>query len=136
MSKKKKRAKKRSKKSSRGRRNSGRRQRQSRSRFTDLAIVAMLLLAAYFAIFGGEYSVFELKRLEALEQERAAQLARSEAQIDSLRTVATRLKNDPAQIERVARERYGMIREGEILYRFLEPASSEEGAKAEDQPAK
>lgn len=121
---KKKSGKKRQKKSSRPQRKLG-------GRFTELAIVAMLLLAAYFATFGGEYTVFELNRMEALEVERAAELARAEAEIDSLRQIAGGLKNDPAEIERVARERYGMIKEGEILYRFLEPPSDEEAAKAE-----
>lgn len=133
--KKKKRGKNRAKKSSRGRRKSGGRQSKSSGRFAELAILAMLLLAAYFAIFGGEYSVFEVKRLEALERERAAQLARAEAQIDSLRQVASRLRNDPAEIERVARERYGMIKDGEILYRFLEaPSDDEEAAKTKGAP--
>jgi cell division protein FtsB len=86
----------------------------------DLSIVGMLFLAVYFAIFGGEYTVFQLRRLEALEAESAAGLARTEAEIDSLQTVAARLEDDPDAIERVARERYGMIRDGEILYRFRE----------------
>jgi cell division protein FtsB len=91
-------------------------------RFVDVTIVAMLLLAAYFAVFGGEYSVFGLRRLASLEQERAAELAVTEAEIDSLSAVATQLESDPDAIEREARERYGMIRDGEILYRFHEAA--------------
>ncbi|UCC49920.1 MAG: septum formation initiator family protein [Gemmatimonadota bacterium] len=82
----------------------------------------MLFLAIYFAIFGGDYTVFEIRKMEALEQERAAELASTEAEIDSLEAVAQMLEHDPEAIERVARERYGMIREGEILYRFREPA--------------
>ncbi len=125
---KKKSSKKRQKKSSRGQGKLG-------GRFTELAIVAMLLLAVYFAIFGGEYTVFELNRLEAIELERAAQLARAQTEIDSLRQVASQLKNDAAEIERVARERYGMIREGEILYRFLE-APDQNAAGLEEPPGK
>ncbi|UCC74547.1 MAG: septum formation initiator family protein [Gemmatimonadota bacterium] len=98
-----------------------RRQEQARGRrFIDITIVAMLLLAAYFAIFGGEYSVFELRSLESLEQERAAELAGTEAEIDSLQAEALLLESDADAIERVARERYGMIRDGETLYRFRE----------------
>jgi len=94
-------------------------------RFPDLLIVGALLLAAYFAIFGGEYSIFELKKLEGLELARAAELAKTRAEIDSLRQVAERLRTDAEAIERVARERYGMIREGEILYRFREAEPAE-----------
>ena len=40
---------------------------------------------------------------------------------------ALKLERDPATIERVARERFGMIREGETLYRFV-PVDSAAGA--------
>ena len=80
----------------------------------------MLVLAIYFAILGGEYTIFQLKDLERLEAEKAEQLSGLQAEIDSLEAQAHRLENDPAAIERVARERYGMIRDGEILYRFQE----------------
>jgi cell division protein FtsB len=81
----------------------------------------MILGAGYFALFGGEYSVFELTRLRALEQDEAAELGRTEQRIDSLAALAAKLTGDSATIERVAREQYGMIRKGEILYRFHEP---------------
>ncbi len=113
---------------------SNRSQRKTGGRFAELAIVAMLLSAAYFAIFGGEYTVFQLKRMEATELRRAAELAQAEAEIDSLQHVASGLKNDPAEIERVARERYGMIKDGEILYRFLEAPSGEEAADSTTKP--
>lgn len=90
------------------------------TRLVDAAIVAMLALAAYFAIFGGEYTVFQFNRLDGIERESAAELAATEAAIDSLSAVAERLESDAAAIERVARERYGMIRDGETLYRFRE----------------
>ncbi len=104
-------------------------------RFIDLSIVGMLLFAAYFAIFGGEYTVFQVSGLEGLEAERAAQLAATEAEIDSLQAVAHRLKNDPEAIERVARERYGMIRDGEILYRFREAPPPDSAAIDESKQA-
>ncbi len=80
----------------------------------------MLLLAAYFAIFGGDYTVFDIGNIETLESERAAELAQTQAEIDSLQSVVAILESDPEAIERVAREDYGMIRDGEILYRFRE----------------
>jgi len=90
------------------------------ARFVDLSIVGMLVLAAYFAIFGGEYTVFEVGKLEALDVRASAELSDVEAEIDSLASLASELRNDPEAIERAARERYGMIRDGEILYRFQE----------------
>lgn len=79
---------------------------------------ALLVLAAYFALFGGEYGLFELRRVRSeLETERMrledvrAEVARLEARVDSL-------ENDDLTIERIAREKWGMIRPGEKLYRF------------------
>ena len=105
-------------------------------RFVDIAIVGMLLFAVYFAIFGGEYTVFQVGDFEALEQESDAQLAATEAEIDSLQAVAWELNNDPDAIERVARESYGMVRDGEILYRFREPPPADSAEIDEPQEAK
>ena len=99
---------------------------KSGARLVDLSILGMLLLATYFAIFGGEYSIFELRRLERLDVSASADLAEVEAEIDSLSALASELRNDPEAIERVARERYGMIRDGEILYRFQEAPEPED----------
>lgn len=96
-----------------------------RTRLVEVAILGMLFLATYFAVFGGEYTIFRIRTLESLEAERESELAATEAAIDSLRAVAAELESDPAAIERVARERYGMIRDGEILYRFREEANAD-----------
>jgi hypothetical protein len=39
--------------------------------------------------------------------------------VDSLERVATAIERDPRTQERVARERFGMIRQGERLYRLV-----------------
>jgi cell division protein FtsB len=85
-------------------------------------ITAALLVsvAGYYALWGGEYSAFDLYRLDRSQRAEAAFLAETRRQADSLAIVAERLENDPAAIEAVARERFGMIREGELLYRFVD----------------
>ncbi len=97
-------------------------------RMLDMAIVAMLMLAAYFAVFGGEYSIFQIRNLEKIEAASGAELARTQAEIDSLQALANQIESDPAAIERLAREELGMIREGEILYRFRETAADSTAA--------
>ncbi len=87
---------------------------------------ALLGLALYYALFGGEYSVFELRRARIEREREAAVLAERRRQIDSLRAWADSLNVDSATLERIARERFGMIREGEILYRYAEPPDSAE----------
>jgi cell division protein FtsB len=89
-----------------------------------LVLPTLLGLAVYYALFGGEYSLWELRKagreIETMEQ----QLSLLKAEVDSLRARADSLENDSATLERIARERFGMIREGEVLYHFAEPMDS------------
>ena len=94
------------------------------SRLPGLVMPAMLIVAMYYATFGGEYSIFELRAARAAVVEEEAALAELEARIDSLSAAADSLRTDPGTLERIARERFGMIREGETLYRFV-PEDSE-----------
>lgn len=94
----------------------------------------LLLAAVYYAVFGGEFSVFELGEARAsLTVERAA-LVTVRAEIDSLQAWADSLQSDPVTIERIAREDFGMIREGETLYRFADTVPEiEEGREADER---
>jgi cell division protein FtsB len=94
---------------------------------------AVLALAAYFAVWGGEYTLLDVLRLKRDRSEAELRLARTRRDVDSLRAAVKRLEDDPATIERVARERFGMIRDGETLYRFVPVDSA--GARREDLPA-
>ena len=80
---------------------------------------AALALAGYYAVWGGEYTLLDLLRLRRDRTAAQAALADTRREVDSLRARAARLESDPATIERVARERFGMIRDGETLYRFV-----------------
>jgi cell division protein FtsB len=95
------------------------------------AVVPGIFLAAvYFAVFGGEYSIFELRSARASVEVERARLGEVTAEIDSLTAWADSLAHDPTTIERVAREDFGMIRDRETLYRFAdaEPGLVEEAA--------
>ncbi len=89
-----------------------------------IILPALIGLAAYFAVFGGEYSLLEVRRARAERQEEAVRLAELKRMNDSLRAWGDSLEADSATIERLARERYGMIREGEVLYRIAPPPDS------------
>jgi len=81
-------------------------------------LVAAMVLAG-FAVYGGEYSTkdwWTLRVRLGAERDTVQQL---EAQLDSLARYARALENDPAAQERAAREQFGMIRDGEILYRLV-----------------
>ncbi len=93
---------------------------ESRPTLGDAVVPVLFLAAVYFAVFGGEYSIFELRATRAQVEVEDGRLGAVLSQIDSLSALADSLENDPATIERVAREEYGMIREGETLYRFVD----------------
>ncbi|HET9948773.1 MAG TPA: septum formation initiator family protein [Longimicrobiales bacterium] len=104
-----------------------------KTRAANLVLRVLLAVAAYYATFGGEYSLFELWRTRAAAERERTELALLEQRLDSLTARADSLRNDPATLERIARERYGMIREGEILYRFAPPPDSVPPDSAEER---
>lgn len=84
-------------------------------------LAALGLAALSFALQGGEYGTTDL-----FSQKR--RLARAQAEVDSLQRRVDSLaaykqlvETDPATQERIAREEFGMVRPGEILYRFADP---------------
>ena len=84
----------------------------------------MLLGAGYFAVFGGEYDLFDLRRVRdqrGIEEQRALE---ARAEVNALEARRDSLLTDSATIERVARERYGLIRNNERLYRFADSTAT------------
>ncbi len=74
------------------------------------------LLALAFAAFGGEYSTLAWLELRSQATQERQAIGELEQSIDSLRHEAELLESDPQVQERVAREDFGMIREGEFIY--------------------
>jgi len=70
-----------------------------------------------FGAMGGEYSTINWWQLKREVRQQREAIARLEVEIDSLEAWAVQLETDAATQERVARERFGMIRNGETLYR-------------------
>jgi cell division protein FtsB len=83
------------------------------------AVIAGLAFALYFALQGGEYGTLNLLQLRREEAEERENVARLQRMVDSLTDVAMGIEKDPRVQERVARERFGMLRKGEFLYRLV-----------------
>ena len=94
------------------------------SRLKKTILPVILLLAAYYAVFSGEYSWFALREVRTELEQVEGELTRKRQQIDSLLALSDSVEFDPNMLERIARERFGMIRPGETLYRFAEPSNS------------
>jgi cell division protein FtsB len=86
-------------------------------------VVGALGFLLWFALQGGEYGTIDLLALRHQEADERAQVAQLRTVVDSLQRVAQAIEHDPRTQERVARERFGMIRRGELLYRLV-PADS------------
>ena len=72
--------------------------------------------AALFAVQGGEYGTMDLFRQGARREALQATVDSLQRQVDSLRAYRASVETDPAVQERLAREQFGMIRRGELLY--------------------
>jgi cell division protein FtsB len=93
----------------------------TRARWAALAALAFLL---YFGFQGGEYATTDLFALRRQEASERAQVQRLRLVVDSLQKEAVAIEHDLRTQERVARERFGMIRRGELLYRLVPPDST------------
>jgi cell division protein FtsB len=80
--------------------------------------VGLLALAGYYTLFGGEYSMFELSAAKTALAAESTRLGCLDQVTDSLNARVEALKMDDATLEEIARRDWGMIRDGEILYRF------------------
>lgn len=79
-------------------------------------VIVVVALAILFAIQGGEYSTLDFLTLRREEQAERVRIARLQQEVDSLAKEAVAVETDPEVQERIARERYGMIRPGERVY--------------------
>ena len=100
-----------------------------------LLVAGVLALALYFAVLGGDYSVFEARQAEAQLAASRAEIRAVRHETESMRARIDSLQQSDEALERFARELYGFIRDGEYLYRISEPdEATEEGMQAESGP--
>ena len=95
------------------------------------AVVLGLLFALYFAFQGGEYGTLDLLQLRREEASERAAVERLTQLVDSLEHAAAAIERDPRTQERVARERFGMLKKGEFLYRLV-PTDKPSTVKSEE----
>jgi cell division protein FtsB len=88
------------------------------------AAIAGLVFALYFAIQGGEYGTLDLLQLRREEEEERGNVERLHRMVDSLSRAAWAIEHSPRVQERVAREKFGMLKKGEFLYRLVPGGTS------------
>jgi len=88
-----------------------------------LLVRLAVVFAVYFAVQGGEYSTWDLFRQKERERMLMHAIDSLQGDVDSLKSLKRSIETDPATQERIAREDFGMVREKELLFRFLDPDS-------------
>jgi cell division protein FtsB len=89
-----------------------------------ILVVLALGMAGLFALLGGEYTTFDLFRMKDQLRDEQEAITRLKIEVDSLEAVARAVERDPRTQERLARDQFGMIREGEHLYRIVPAGDS------------
>jgi cell division protein FtsB len=79
------------------------------------------ILAIFIILWIGFFDTFSLWNRLQLEREKRSLIKKTEllvAETEALRIRIESLRNNPALVERIAREQYGMRRPGETVYRI------------------
>ena len=79
---------------------------------------AMALAAIAFAVQGGEYGTTDLLSIRGRLAEQQAIVDSLEKRVAELAAYKKAVETDPVVQERIAREEFGMVKPGEVLYRF------------------
>jgi cell division protein FtsB/cell division protein DivIC len=93
-----------------------------------LLILISLLILGSLTFFGekGIFSLFRLRKEVARVKEKNLRL---EEENQKLKEEVKRLQSDKRYLEEIARKELGMVKEGEILYRFDTPSKGREHSK-------
>jgi cell division protein FtsB len=95
--------------------------RKYKGRFA-LAAVALILLAVA-AVFG-DHGLMHLRALRAAQRQLEVTAFQLQQRNEQLRQHVHRLQSDDLLLEKLARERLGMVKKGEIVYRLTGPQAA------------
>jgi cell division protein FtsB len=83
----------------------------------------MAISAIAFAVQGGEYGTNDLLAIRGKLAEQQAIVDSLEKRVAELAAYKKAVETDPVVQERIAREEFGMVKPGEVLYRFSDVES-------------
>ena len=89
----------------------------SRTVFLGIAGLSLILLGVAILRTGG---ILDLLRLTERVSAMRAEMTALEDENGRLRAQVRRLRNEPQEIERIARDVLGLVRPGETVYEFIE----------------
>lgn len=97
---------------------------RKKRRWWGLLILLAMIIGWAYIFFTGQGGWFELQAERETLAELESEVTALETTNDSLREVLWRMENDPAFVERMAREEYGLVLPGEHLYRLIKRDSA------------
>jgi cell division protein FtsB len=83
-------------------------------------IIAVCTILLFLLFFSGDQNVFALYRNHLQMNEKSSEISALHHKIDSLNIEIRKLTNDTSYIERIAREKLGMAKKSEKIYKFVE----------------
>jgi cell division protein FtsB len=101
--------------------NARKRNRKSRSGRRKALLIAVSAIAALYLLVSfifGEMGLVKYYRMQAQSRSLMAEIERLKQDNDKLGREVRLLKTDPACIERIARDKLGLARPGEIVYYY------------------
>ena len=81
-------------------------------------IIVAALVGTYYLLFDRESGYLRIRAMERKIYERKLENVYLAGANQRLRREIDRLRNDPAYIEKLAREKLGLAKKGEIVYKF------------------
>lgn len=86
----------------------------------------ILLFVILYLLFFHEANLLDVVVLKYKNKELKNKITQLKKDNVELKEMNKKLKNDPEEIERIARTRFGMIKEGEKVYRFQNEDSEDD----------
>jgi cell division protein FtsB len=83
-------------------------------------VALVIAVALLYSLFSGKANIVRMYRSFLDIKAKQALVTARHHEIDSLTTQNMKLKNDTAYIEKIAREKLGMARKDEKVYKFIE----------------
>ena len=107
---------------------------RSSQRWIIYAFSSLLFALSLFTAFG-ERGVLRLWRLWGEKKQLEERNFLFQKENDALRERIDRIRHDDLYLEKIAREELGLVRPGEIIYRFASPESKRERSGAVSEPS-
>ena len=82
-------------------------------------IIGLFSTVLIYHLLTGNYGLIKYYELTREKEQLEIRIKKARMEIDSLKTITRQLENDPKYIEKIAREKYNMVKNGETVYQMV-----------------